>query len=180
MKNYLTVFATVLFAINMAFGQVSSPVVKATDSLSFMLATWTGDGWIRMGPKKETFQLTEVITSKVDGAVISIDGIGVTTDSVTNVTKKVHDAFGVVYYDEESKGFRISAFSSAATKKDVEFKVADKVMTWSFKTDNGGIVRFTEDFSEEDKWTTVGEYSADGNRWFTFMQYKLQRSTAVP
>lgn len=68
---------------------------------------------MRMGPKKETFELTEIISSKVDGAVISIDGLGVSRDTVTNETKKVHDAFGVVYYDMESKGFWIAAFSSA-------------------------------------------------------------------
>ncbi len=175
MKRLAIVFSIVLFHLNTGFCQVNLPVPQVADSLSFMLGTWTGDGWIRMGPKKETFQLTEIISSKVDGAVLSIDGLGVATDSVTNETKKVHDAFGVVYYDAETKEFRITAFSSAAAKKDVEFKVANRVLTWGFKTDNGGMVRFTEDFSKDGKWTTLGEYSADGSRWFAFMQYNLER-----
>lgn len=49
------------------------------------------------------------------------------------------------------------------------------VLTWGFKTDTGGTVRFTEDFSHEGKWTTIGEYSADGSKWFAFMQYNLVR-----
>lgn len=180
MRNYISIIITLLLLGTTVIGQVSQPVVKATDSLSFMLGTWTGSGWIRMGPNMQTFQLTEIISSKVDGKVISIDGVGVTTDSVTNETKKVHDAFGVVYFDSVGQSFRISAFSSASTKKDVKFEVDEKVLTWSFKTDNGGVVKFTEDFSTDDKWITVGEYSAGGNRWFQFMEYNLDRNPLVP
>ncbi len=158
-----------------AIAQINQPV-QVADSLSFMLGTWKGEGYMRMGPKKQEFNLTEVISSKVNGAVISIDGAGVSTDSITNETRNVHDAFGVVYYDMEIKGFRMMAFSSAAAQKDVELKVENRVLTWSFTSDNGGFVKFTEDFSDEGKWTTVGEYSPDGSRWFTFMEYFLENT----
>ena len=175
MKNWITTLGLVITLHTIAYGQQQKEEIDVADSLNFMLGTWKGEGWVKKGPVAQTFQLTEIISSKVNGAVLSIDGAGVAIDTSTNETKKVHDAFGVIYYDEKTQGFRIMAFSSAAAQKDVAFIREGKTITWGFKVDNGGEVRFTENFSEEGRWTTVGEYSGGGNKWFTFLKYDLER-----
>lgn len=155
-------------------GQNSPEAVNTADSLSFMLGTWEGEGWIKMGREKKTFLQTEILTSKVDGKVISLEGLGTSTDSLSKEVTKVHDAFGMIYYDTEQNGFRMIAFSTAAPMNNVEFKaVGKRKMRWQFVSEQGGTVRFTEDFSNPGKWLETGEYSMDGQKWFPFFESHL-------
>jgi len=51
----------------------------------------------------------------------------------------------------------------------------ERKIQWSFTTARGQ-VRFTEDFSKDGTWTELGEFSMDGENWFTFFEMELKRT----
>lgn len=171
------IFFIALFVSALAQAQQYSPDVDVADSLSFMLGQWEGRGWIKMGgPQKSYFDQTEVVSSKVSGSALLVEGLGLVKDTATTIERKVHDALGMIYYDNESKSFKIMALSSAAAPKNAVFNMVEPyVLQWTFDSGRGGEVRFTEDFSDEGKWIMDGEYSMGPGNWFNFMHVELKK-----
>ncbi|WP_178988550.1 hypothetical protein [Winogradskyella schleiferi] len=150
--------------------------LKTVDDLAFMKGTWKGDGWIMMNRERKEFTQTETIDSRVDNTILVIDGIGIAKDSSAVEPKVVHNAFGVISYNETLKSITMLSFSSTGGKMENEMRlIGDMKLEWSFKDERGGTVRFREDFSENGLWIEKGDYSFDGNQWFPFFEMRLER-----
>ena len=147
--------------------------LKTIEQLEFMKGTWSGEGWIYKNRERKEFTQTETISSKVDNTLLVIDGIGYSKD---NRDKVIHDAFGVISYNQEKKSITMVSFSSTGGKMENKIKlIDDKKLAWSFKDERGGTIRFHEDFSEEGVWIENGEYSPDGQKWFPFFHMRLEK-----
>ncbi|WP_046757875.1 hypothetical protein [Kordia jejudonensis] len=157
------------------FGQevVSQDSLTTIDQLSFMKGTWKGEGWIYVNRVKKQFTQTETITPKVDNTLLMIDGLGYDKEEKSKV---IHNAFGVISYSKEKQAMTMISFSSTGGKMENQMKlIGDKKIEWSFKNEQGGTIRFREDFSEEGVWLEKGEYSADGKNWFPFFEMRLEK-----
>ncbi len=63
----------------------------AISRLDFMLGTWTGSGWMMLGPgQRAEFNQTETVQKKLEGTLITIDGDG---RDKSNPDRIVHNAF---------------------------------------------------------------------------------------
>lgn len=183
MKNFtqiLFVSMIAFLAIN-TYGQNSSPdsvkaKIESISKLAFMEGTWIGDGWIMMGRDKKEFVQTETITSKVNNTVLVIEGIGLSKDTTSSERQVIHDAFGVISYDKDKNGVMMTSFATTGGKTETELiLIGEKRLQWQFTAENGGTVRFTEDFSKGGEWLEVGEFSYAPGQWYKFFEMKLIR-----
>lgn len=179
MKKLISIHFLLFFAINFGYSQktISTNLLKTTEELQFMKGTWKGEGWMMIKRKRKAFTQNETITSKVDGKILVIDGKGYDNNNLQKKKKVIHNAFGVISYNEEKKMMTMLSFSSTGGKMENELKlIGDKKLEWSFKDKSGGTIRFREDFSEKGVWLEQGAYSFDGKKWTPFFQMKLKKS----
>ncbi len=167
---------TVLLSIQyMSYAQNSHAVdsLKSIEQLYFMQGTWIGPGWIMKGRKREEFVQNEVINPKIDNTILVIDGIGHAKEAEKKI---IHNAFGVISFNEEMNSMTMLSYSTAGKKMENKIKLTGyKKLEWSFKDERGGTIRFREDFSQEGLWIENGDYSADGVNWFPFFQMTLEK-----
>ena len=148
------------------------PAIDAVGKLAFLEGTWNGAGWLQMGPgPRDEFNQTEIVRSTVDGAVMTIEGIGYAGD---NEGKKIHHAFGVIAYDPKSSELTFSSFMAGRPRLDTTPEVDGNTMTWGFSPPAGGNVRYTI-VVEGDTWHETGEWSADGETWQQFFEMTLKK-----
>lgn len=172
-----TITTLLLFFISLpiiAQDSTKTKTLKTIDQLEFMKGTWKGDGWIIMRDGKKTFTQTETISSKVNNTLLMIDGIGYEKDSTATKPKVIHNAFGVISFNPEKKAITMLSYSTTGGKMENEMQlIGDKKLEWSFKSENGGVVRFREDFTNPNLWIEKGDYSANGETWFPFFEMRL-------
>lgn len=150
--------------------------LKSLEQLSFMRGTWKGSGWIMKGKERKEFIQNEIINPRIDNTILVIDGIGFDKESSNSEKKIIHNAFGIISYNENMNSMTMLSFSTTGKKMENEINlIGDKKLEWSFKDDRGGIIRFKEDFSQENLWIEYGEYSSDGEKWFPFFQMTLEK-----
>jgi hypothetical protein len=156
------------------FGQAptTKPVsVDAMKKLDYLAGKWKGAGWIMMGPqRREEFNQTENVQSKLDGTILTIDGSGRSKPD----DRPVHNAFGVIYYDAPSSEYKFMAFLADGRSVLADFKVTDNGFVWGFKAPYGQI-RYTMTHTAKDEWNEIGERSADGSTWSKMFEMTLTR-----
>jgi hypothetical protein len=148
------------------------PAIDAVGQVAFLVGNWSGEGWSKMGqnPKQE-FTQTETVVSKLDGAVLLIEGIG---HSKGKDGKKGHHAMAVVSFDPVGNRLVFSSFMAGRPRLDVVPEVGENTFTWSFSPPNGGYVRYAIEV-ENDTWHETGEFSIDGESWHPFFEMSLKK-----
>lgn len=174
-KLSLIIFAF-LFSIqpNLAQGEEKKPSIE---DLNFMIGIWKGDGWIQSQSGRKEFTQTESIRPKVEGKLLVVDGLGYGKGSPEEEARIIHNAYGVISFNEELQQLTMLSFATTGGKMENEIRITgEKMLEWSFKDERGGSIRFSEDFSEEGFWKEKGEYSPDGGKtWYQFFQMELKR-----
>ncbi|MBC2846011.1 hypothetical protein [Winogradskyella flava] len=178
MKNILlSLLITLTFLGHSQNNETFRDTLKSVAQLNFMKGSWKGNGWIFINREKKEFSQSEIIKSKNADRILVIDGLGHAKDSINPETKKViHDAFGIISFNEDLDAITMLSFSSTGDKMENELRlIGEKQLEWSFKDERGGTIRFREDFTTEGVWEEKGEYSFDGEKWFPFFYMKLER-----
>jgi hypothetical protein len=172
MKNSLYA-CTLLFLSATVFGQ-QTETSHPLERLTFMVGEWQGTGWMMTQTGKIFNDVWENIECKLDCHVFAVDGLGTMTDSITGETTVTHDAFGIISYNPEAEAIQLRAYKEdSVTVSYIDF-IEDRIIRWGFETP-GGFVRFTTDFSVENKWSAIGEFSRDGQSWMQFLETQLTR-----
>ena len=151
----------------------------AMKKLDFLLGQWKGEGWMEFAPgQRRTFKGTEVVQSKLDGLLLAVEGVhrGQAGDKGKEVV--VHNAFGLVSYDDKAKRYRFQAFTGRGNYEDVEAKVSERQLVWGMKIPQFGDVRYTIKLDDKGRWLEIGEVSRDGNTWRKYFEMTLQRVDA--
>lgn len=164
MRTCFLVLAALLFA-QLGFAQTPTPTASARlQPFLFLEGDWRGEGWIQMGPgKKSEFIQTETVRRKLDGSILTIEGLGV---DKTNPTRTIHNAFATVAYDTPSGTYRMRAYKADGAYTDALATLnADGSMTWGFDYPGAGKVRFTIGLNSGGQWVERGEFSRDGVQW---------------
>ena len=164
MKKVLVIILLIL-SINLSFAQyIDSLQINEMKKVQWLVGKWKGEGWMMFGPEeKHTFSQTETVTSKLNGILLAIEGLG--TDGESNI---IHNAFAVLSFDSANQKFVMRAH-----KADGAFTEADAIVDdngdfiWGFNHPYAGELRFTIRQNEKGQWHEIGEVSSDsGNSWF--------------
>ncbi len=158
------------------FGLTSVNAQTEINPLSYMVGKWKGSGWMMTQNGKQYNDITENVVCKLDCAVLSVEGLGTKTDSLTKNLITVHDAFGVISKDARSNKWVMRAYKKGEVIDAEIIFVSEKIIRWELPIpNNGGVMRFTTDFSNPDKWKGKGEYSRDGQSWMVIMETELTK-----
>lgn len=180
-RHLLGIFVTVLlFGGDQIFSQEDSTsnsfTITSLSQIDFMLGTWEGNGWIIIGNEKKNFKQTEIIESRVNNTVYTIDGLGKSADGGISEDKIVHDAVGYIMFDPTTRKIMMTSFATTGGKNENEITlIGNKRLQWQLKIENRGFVKFREDFSKENIYSEVGEFSADSLKWYKFFEMTLYR-----
>lgn len=152
--------------------------LEAMSRLEFLEGRWTGETWRRNRDGGEhTGRVVEIVESKLNGSILTLEGLGASGDPEAPGAKLEHHAFAVIHYDTESDRYRMHSY------KNGEFLDADLSVTgenaaeWGFDLDGGGRMRFRINLDEAGRWTETGAYSPDGEAWHTYFRMTLERET---
>lgn len=148
----------------------------AMAQLDRMVGQWEGTAWYETAPgNRQTLTQTEVIEKRLDGLVLLIEGVGIGKLPDGAGSYKFHHALGTIAYDSVTKGLRVRAYTASGLYVDADAKFSDGIFEWTFKDPRVGIIRYTEIVDASEKWTGIGERSADGKTWTKFYEAKLER-----
>ncbi len=136
----------------------------------FLVGTWEGEGWMMTQAGRQESTVREVITPKAGGTVISLEGLG--KDKKTGAV--VHDAFGVLFFDQQSKSYKMRSFVSTGQGGEFPATIKDGVIVWSM---NAGPreTRYTIRLDDQKRWHEVGEIKLEGDKWTQFFEMTLTK-----
>jgi hypothetical protein len=175
------ILATVLIVLACAAGAraqgPAAPHIAEMKKVEFMTGHWVGEASFQMGPgQRNVFSMDEVVESKLGGALLVVEGIGKTKPPAGVEPRVIHHAFGIVSYDAATNRFAMRAYKSNGLFVDVEPKVGDRTIEWSFLDPRLGQVRYAMKLNERGEWFEVGESSKDGATWTRFFEATLRRT----
>jgi hypothetical protein len=176
MKTYLFILTTAfhLSSITSLVAQESENA-STSNKLMFVIGEWKGTGWIMTQDGKVLSTVTETAECKQNCNIIVVTGIGTKKDSVTNETKTVHDAFGIITFNKKNGKHTMRAYKNdEVTESEIEF-VGNRIIRWNTHSPAGGSIRFTADFTETNKWKETGEFSRDGASWIKILEMELEK-----
>lgn len=174
-KLYVSMFLVTMLNFSFAQGppDFSAVCKQELSKLSSFVGIWKGEATYKRGPGSEvTINQEEMIEYKLDGTVLSIEGVG--TDPAGNIA---FNALGLVNYDANTKNFKFKTYLKDGRSTDAYFNVMENnKYEWGFDIPGGGKSKYTITLDpEQNTWHEIGEYSGDGNSWFAFMDLKLKR-----
>lgn len=176
MKTLLCYFIFILSISSSVFSQSSSePIKNAMEPLQFMLGKWEGNSWAMTREGKVESKINEHIYCKTDCNIMVAEGLGTKVDPETNEIIIVHDAYGVMFVDPETKKLTLRAYKDNKISISEIKLIADKIVRWEMTIPNQGTARFTSDYSQKNKWVEIGEFSKDGENWMQFLGMELTR-----
>ena len=160
MKLYLqtSILFCVLF-INLAFAQyIDSLQVNKMKKVQWLVGKWEGEGWMMFGPEeKHTFSQTETVTSKLNGLLLAIEGLGIVGTTEAVQSKIIHNAFAVLSYDSENQKFKMRAHKADGAFTEADAIVDDKGnFIWGFSHPYAGELRFTIKQNDKGQWYEIG------------------------
>ncbi len=139
---------------------------------------WKGESLTRMGPgepKRST--VDERIESRLEGAVLLIEGLGKTIDASTKQETITHHAMAILSYDEATQQYQFRSYLNNGRSTDAWFTVLSATQyQWGFDTPRGKM-RYNITIDPDKKtWMETGEFSADGKAWNKYIDMKLTKS----
>jgi hypothetical protein len=181
MSARLCSIAAVVLSLSPALSPAQPPAADQRDAikkLGFLVGEWKGEGWMEFAPgQRRTFKGTEVGQSKLDGLLLTIEGLHRGQVGGKGEEVVVHNAFVVVSYDDKARRYRFQAFTARGNYEDAEAGVTDGQLVWGMKVPQLGNVRYTIKLDDKGRWFEIGEASQDGKSWRKFFEMTLERVT---
>lgn len=149
--------------------------LEAMSRLHFLEGRWEGQSWSRTrdGERREG-RVVEIIETKLNGSILTLEGLGAAGDPEAPGADLRHHAFAVIHF-APGKGYRMHSYKDGRFL-DAELKVTgDNAVEWGFELPNGGRVRFDLSLDGAGRWTETGSYSPDGENWAPFFGMTLER-----
>lgn len=147
----------------------------AIGKVAFLEGRWKGEASYDMGPRGTQVVLqSETVESRLGGAALLVHGVGKSRAADGQPERVVHEAIGVIYHDEASKGLKILAIKAdgASTTSDLVPEAGG--WRWGLSTPRGR-VRYTISQPNPGQWHEVGEFSPDGATWRKFFEMRLEK-----
>jgi hypothetical protein len=151
---------------------------EAMKKLEFLSGEWKGQSWIEFVPGQRSASAgTETVETRLDGLLLTLEGIHRRKIGDRETDEIVHSAFTVVSYDDKAKRYRFQAYTGRGNYTEAEAKVGDGQLQWTFRIPQLGEVRYTISV-DKGRWSEIGEMSPDGQQWRKFFEMNLERVKA--
>ncbi|MEZ5162786.1 MAG: hypothetical protein R2688_03345 [Fimbriimonadaceae bacterium] len=98
--------------------------IAAMEKMSFCLGEWEGSGWASVGGRKSEFKSTEVVTKEAGGTIFAVRGKH-WVEIPGRDPLIIHDAFGMISFDQNSKKFEINSHLATGATGKFEIQVVD-------------------------------------------------------
>lgn len=156
--------------------QIRMPNVEAQRAamkkLSFLVGKWSGEARMLRGPGEPVeMQQTEEVEYKLDGLILTIEGIGRTKSD----GKPVLQAFAAISYDDENGSYRMRAFNDGRyLETDLKLTDDEKGATWGFTL---GSIKTSSVLRLNDKgeWTEQAEITFGAEPARKLLQLSVRR-----
>lgn len=153
-------------------GAEGSNVPANMAMLSHWQGQWKGEATMNRNGQQQEFKVEETVTMKLNGTILTAEGIGKETHS----EKTVHHAFGVLHHDATTNQYKFQTYLADGKTATAWFIVTDSShYQWGFDVPSGKI-RYTITIDgQAGTWDETGEYSGDGHKWFPFLKMHLKK-----
>jgi len=154
-----------------------SPVqLEAMKKLNFLVGEWKGEGWTEFIPgQRRSSPIAESVQVKLGGMVLLVEGLGKTKVPGKQEEVVVHNALGILSYDEKAKIYRLRSHIATGQTTDAEAKFTDGGFQWGFQAGPSLSFRYTVKLTDKGEWFEIGEMSQDGATWRKFHEMTLQK-----
>jgi hypothetical protein len=142
--------------------------LAAMKKLDYLVGTWEGEGWVEMMGPRTTFRGTEVITRKLGGVALLVEGAHFSNDV------PVHTTLAVMSYDPQAKTYAFDTWLANGMTGEYELVVNDNGWSWDIRTPMG-VMRYSMTINDAGEWVEIGERSRDGAQWKKFFEMKLKK-----
>jgi hypothetical protein len=169
----------VIFSMQLSVSLVAQNANVSKQKMEFFKnweGHWKGESTIQRGQEKQKATVEEFVALKLDGTIMTVEGIGKTVDPENRKEKIVHHAFAVLNYDESAQEYKFQTYLNDGKSSAAWFKVLSETKyQWGFDVP-GGKIRYTILIDPlEKKWDEIGEYSNDQVNWYKFLEMNLTR-----
>lgn len=157
------------------FSQSNQTTRDQMEKLDFMIGEWEGEGWIQMGAgNRSHFKGLENVQKKVGGKALLVEGIHKALNPDQSVGRIVHEALGVISWDQKAQKYRFQSNLTTGQYTMAEGNIIDGAFVWGFRQGDMDM-RFTIKLNEQGEWSEKGETSQDGKSWSQFFQMTMHR-----
>jgi len=160
-------------------GQLPQPSAKqleAMKKLDFLVGEWKGEGWTEMVPgQRKSSPIRESVQPKLGGMVLLVEGLGKHKVPGKDEEVTVHNAVGILSYDERAGIYRLRSYVLSGQSTDAEARFTDGGFQWGFKAGPSLSFRYTVKLTDKGEWFEIGEMSPDGTSWRKFHEMTLQK-----
>jgi uncharacterized protein (TIGR03067 family) len=151
---------------------------EAMKKLAFLVGRWQGDSWTEPAPGRRFAATgTESVENKLNGLVLVIEGVHRRKAEDGTVGPVVHNALGVISYDDAAKKYRFHGYTDRGNFADADVIVGDGRLTWSIRASQTVEIRYTITLTPNGGWSEIGETSSDGKVWRKFFEMNLKRTS---
>jgi hypothetical protein len=175
-KGALLLFCFFVFgAAVFAQDTKAQPQQSAMQQLKWLIGRWTGKSEVNVDGKKQVTLIQQIITPMLNGAIYTVSARGTATDSATNKTALVYNAFGVISYNVKDKQYRWRTWRNPGDSYDeANIKVGENSFEF-IASENGGFIRYKASLNEKGQWIETGEYSKDKQTWGLYITMTLNK-----
>ena len=149
--------------------------LDAMKKLSFLLGEWRGTGWMQFGGRRNEFNASETATVRAGGVVLMVEGRHTVDIPGMPEPRVVHEAFGVMAYDESAGVYRFDAYLGTGRHSTFEARCDGKTVVWGYEDPRMGKVRYTVSLDEKGRWHEIGERHEGEDNWTQFFEMTLSR-----
>ena len=154
----------------------SAAQLEAMKKLNFLVGEWKGEGWSEMvAGQRRSSPIHESVQPKLGGMILLVEGLGKTKVPGKQEEVVVHNAMGVISYDERGKTYRLRTYLSNGQSTDAEASFIDDAFQWRFQAGPSVKIRYTVKLTDKGEWFEIGEISQDGTNWRKFHEMTLQK-----
>ena len=165
---------TLLLALTGLIAHAQDAPAERLEKMShvrFLVGQWKGSGWMLMDGKKQYFDQTENIQTKLEGAVIIVEGMG----KVPQTGRIIHNALAMLTYDVVKKQYRWTSTTTAGYITDIVPEVSHEKFVWMLSSRPPSKIRYTITLDKGD-WLEIGEQSNDdGKTWTQNFEMRLKK-----
>ena len=166
--------ATLLYGSEASAQPAAGKVAEKMKLLNWMIGDWSGEAWyLGRDQKKTTLIQTEHIISRLDGALITMEGTGYDKSGLGDA-KMVFQAFGILTYDLAKSKYVLRAYKGENFIDSDLISNPDGSYYWVIDASYGK-TRYTITHTPDGKWIEKGEISRDGITWNNFFEMKLSK-----
>ena len=175
----MRLIAASLLAMIAAMPAAAQPTDNAAAAVSYsermtplanLVGEWRGSGWI-LGPNgaRTTFTSNESVTRRLSGNALLVEGRHHGPGG-----QLVHDALGMVVWDQRTNGYRMRTQLASGVGGDFPLEVRPGGFTWRIDTP-GGRIEYTAEFTAA-TWTERGRRIGADGQGTDFFEMTLQRA----